>query len=230
MIELKNVSKRYQSRNGPGHWVLKDISLVLPPKRNIGVIGSPGSGKTTFLNLLSGIDKPTRGSIVRDASVSWLVGKGAGLQANMTGRQNTIFVCRLFCHGDYLTDRLEFIENFAELGDSFVRPVSTYSGSMKAKLQMALSLAFDFDVYISDGTTAAGAGEFRKKAAARFIEQTQKGGLILASNGPATLKKHCDSCIWLENGQARWYERIDDALKDFKECEKDMDNPVFIDE
>ncbi|ABE46814.1 ABC transporter ATP-binding protein [Polaromonas sp. JS666] len=230
MIEFKNVSKRYQSRRGVGPWVLQDVSLMLPAKRNIGVIGTLGAGKTTFLNLIGGMDKPSRGVIIRNSTVSWLVGKGTGLQGSMTGRQNAIFVCRLFCHVDEHRERLAFIESFSELGDAFNGPVGSYSGGMRAKLQMALSLAFDFDIYISDGTTAAGLGEFRKKAAAKFIEKTNKGGLILASNGIATLKKHCESCIWLDDGGAKWYEKIDDALRDFKEVGNKMDTTVVNDE
>jgi capsular polysaccharide transport system ATP-binding protein len=222
MIEFQKVSKRYQTNRGAGPWVFQDISLVLPPKRNIGVIGALGSGKTTFLNLIGGIDRPSRGAIKRDATVSWLIGR-TGLQGNMTGRQNALFVCRLFCEEDEIAERMVFIEKFAELGAGFNAPVNSYSGGMRAKLQITLSLAFEFDVYISDGLTAAGIGDFRKKTQARFIELTRDGGLILASAGPLTLRKHCESCIWLRDGKAVWYEKVEDALREFKETGNNMD-------
>ncbi|MES2944306.1 MAG: ATP-binding cassette domain-containing protein [Pseudomonadota bacterium] len=232
MIELKDVSKRYRRpRMGFGPWVFKDVSLIIPPGRNIGVIGAPGTGKTTFLNLLCSVDKPTRGTIDRKSKVSWMVGKGAGLQSTMTGRQNATFVCRLFCHGDYERDRLEFIEKFSELGPAFNQPVATYSGSMTARLRISLSLAFDFDIYISDGTVAVGVGEFRKKVAARFLEQTKKGGLVLASSSSSILQRYCENCIWVKDGKAIWYDDISDALRDYKECEvEDMDAVVLSDE
>lgn len=232
MIELKDVSKRYRRpRLGFGPWIFKDVSLTIPPRRNIGVIGAPGAGKTTFLNLLCSVDKPTRGTIDRTSRVSWLVGKGAGLQSNMTGRQNATFVCRLFCHGEYERDRLDFVEKFSELGSAFNQPVATYSSGMAAKLRISLSLAFDFDIYISDGTVAVGVAEFRKKVAARFLEQTKKGGLILASNSASILQRYCESCIWIKDSKAIWYDDLSDALRDYKECEEeDMDALVLSDE
>lgn len=220
MIEFRNVSKRYISKLGAAPWVLKDINLIFPDNRNVGVIGPRGSGKNTFFNLLSGMDKPTRGSIIRGGRVSWPIGKGAGLLANLTGRQNANFVCRLQCHDDKdHHERLAFIEKFSELGPAFNEPVRTYSGTMKMQLQITLSLTFEFDTYIAKGT-AAGVGDFRKKVIARFVEQTSKGNLILASNNAVQLRRHCQSCVLIHKGSAIWYEDLEEGLLRFNEIEK----------
>jgi capsular polysaccharide transport system ATP-binding protein len=88
---------------------------------------------------------------------------------------------------------------------------------MKSRLQFALSLAIEFDVYISDEVTAAGDAVFKKKAAAAFKGLANKAGLIMVSHGEGTLKQFCQSGIWLNQGQAHWFENIDDALVAYKE-------------
>jgi capsular polysaccharide transport system ATP-binding protein len=88
---------------------------------------------------------------------------------------------------------------------------------MKSRLQFALSLAFDFDVYISDEVTAAGDAAFRKKAADAFKGLANRAGLIMVSHGEGTLRQFCSAGIWLHEGRAHWFDDIEDALKNYKE-------------
>lgn len=141
---------------------------------------------------------------------------GGGLEGTLTGRQNAKFVCRVHGHQDELLDRLSFIQDFAELGDAFDEPVQTYSSGMRSRLQFALSLAFDFDVYISDELTAAGDAKFRKKAADSFKGMASQASVIMVSHDEGTLKQFCQSAIWIDDGQARWFDDLDEALKAYK--------------
>jgi capsular polysaccharide transport system ATP-binding protein len=217
MILVDEVYKRYRSHHGGGKWVLKGVTFAIPPKLNVGLVGRNGVGKSTLLRLIGGIDTPTRGHVERHCRVSWPMGFGGGLQTSLTGRQNAIFVCRIHGHEQDLADRLAYIENFAELGEAFDEPVKTYSSGMKSRLQFGLSLAFDFDVYISDEVTATGDAEFKKKAATAFKQLAGRAGLIMVSHGESTLKEFCTAGIWLHEGKAHWFDRIDDALKAYKE-------------
>ena len=119
-------------------------------------------------------------------------------------------------HGD-MQDRLNFIQDFADIGEAFDRPVNTYSSGMKSRLLFAMSLAFEFDVYISDEVTSAGDESFSKKARQAFADLAGKAGLIMVSHSDSTLKTFCQSGIWLHQGQAHWFDHIDDALHAFKE-------------
>lgn len=217
MIEVAGVSKRYQTEHGPGPWVLRDISFSIPPKLNVGLVGPNGAGKSTLLRLIGGVDEPTRGRVTRNCRVSWPMGFGGGLQGSLTGRQNAKFVCRIHGHEDDIPDRLHFIQDFAEIGDAFDEPVKHYSSGMRSRLQFALSLAFDFDVYISDEVTAAGDAAFRQKAADAFKNVADHAGLIMVSHGEGTLRQFCTAGIWLRDGKAHWFDDINDALKAYKE-------------
>jgi len=216
MIIVDEVYKRYRCDHGIGKWVLQDVSFTIPPKVNVGLVGRNGAGKSTLLGLIGGIDTPTRGRVERRCRVSWPMGFGGGLQGSLTGRQNAKFVCRIHGHEEDLSDRLRYIEDFAELGEAFNEPIKTYSSGMKSRLQFALSLAFDFDVYISDEVTSTGDAAFKKKAAEAFKTLTDRAGLIMVSHGEDTLKEFCTAGIWLHEGRAYWFDSINDALKEYK--------------
>jgi capsular polysaccharide transport system ATP-binding protein len=217
MIIVDDVHKRYQTDHGPGKWVLQGVSFSIPPKLNVGLIGGNGAGKSTLLRIVGGVDQPSKGRVERHTRVSWPMGFGGGLQGSLTGRQNAKFVCRIHGHEDDIPDRLAYIEDFAEIGEAFDQPVKTYSSGMKSRLQFALSLAFDFDVYISDEVTATGDAAFRKKAADAFKQLADHASLIMVSHGEGTLKQFCESGIWIHNGKAHWFDQIDDALKAYKD-------------
>lgn len=220
MIVVEDVHKRYQTDHGPGKWVLQGVSFTIPPKLSVGLVGCNGAGKSTLLRLIGGIDTPNRGRIERHCRVSWPMGFGGGLQGSLTGRQNAKFVCRIHGHQDDIPNRLAYIEEFAELGDAFDEPVKTYSSGMRSRLQFGLSLAFDFDVYISDEVTAAGDNAFREKAATAFKKLADHASIIMVSHGEGTLRQFCTAGIWLNEGKAHWFDDINDALREYKKSQK----------
>jgi capsular polysaccharide transport system ATP-binding protein len=217
MIIVDDVYKRYMTDQGPGKWVLQGVTFTIPPKLNVGMIGSNGAGKSTLLRLIGGVDQPNKGLIDRQCRVSWPMGFGGGLQGSLTGRQNAKFVCRIHGFEDDIPERLAGIQSFAQIGDAFDQPVKTYSSGMRSRLQFALSLAFDFDVYISDEVTAAGDASFRNKAAAEFKKLADTASLIMVSHDEGTLKQFCSAGIWIHAGRAYWFDQIDDALKAYKD-------------
>ncbi len=218
MIIVSDVHKRYKTAHGVGKWVLQGIDLTIPRNRNVALIGANGAGKSTLLRIIGGVDHPNKGSVERRCRVSWPMGQG-GLEPTLTGRQNAKFVCRVHGHQADLADRLAFVQNFSDLRDAFDEPVRTYSTGMRSRLQFALSLAFDFDVYISDEVTAAGDAAFRKKAVAAFKSMANRAGLIMVSHDEGALKQFCQSGIWIHEGKAHWFDEIDDALKAYKDTQ-----------
>ena len=217
MIVVDDVHKRYLTDHGPGKWILRGVSFTIPRNVNVGLVGRNGAGKSTLLRLIGGIDTPNRGRIERNCRVSWPMGFGGGLQGSLSGRQNAKFVCRIHGHEHDMAERIAFIEEFAQIGDSFDEPVKTYSSGMKSRLQFAMSMAFDFDVYISDEITATGDAAFKNKAMSAFKQLVDRAGLIMVSHSEGTLRQFCSAGIWLHEGQAHWFDDIGDALKHYKE-------------
>jgi capsular polysaccharide transport system ATP-binding protein len=217
MIALRDVHKRYRTQRGAGHWVLQGIDLDIPSNRSVALIGANGVGKSTLLRLIGGIDTPTRGQVERDCTVSWPLGLVGGLQGALSGRQNAKFVCRINGGEQEIEDKLAFIAAFSELGDAFDDPVNIYSSGMQGRLKFAISMAFRFDVYLVDELMSVGDAAFRIKAKAAFQRLAGSSTLIMVSHAERVLREFCESGIWLRNGQAMWFDRLDEALKNYKE-------------
>lgn len=216
MIIVDNVHKRYTTRLGVGDWILRGINLTIPTGRSVGLIGANGAGKSTLLNIIGGSDHPSHGKVTRLCRVSWPMGNG-GVEPTLTGRQNARFICRVHGFQDELEERIKRIEDFAEIGKAFDAPVQTYSSGMRSRLQFALSLAFDFDVYISDEVTSAGDAAFQKKAVNAFKNLANRASMIMVSHNNATLEQFCQSGIFLHKGTATWYDKLEDAIKAYKD-------------
>ncbi len=130
----------------------------------------------------------------------------------MTGRQNVKFVARVHGGNYNVEDIIQRVQDFAEIGEAFDEPIKTYSSGMRARLNFGLSLAFDFDVYLSDEATAVGDRAFKAKASKAFKDKVGQASLIMVSHGEAMLKQLCQAGIYLKNGQATWFDDINDAI------------------
>jgi len=217
MIEIRNLYKRYHNHEDSS-WVLKDISLTIPSGVSVGLLGRNGAGKSTLLRLIGGMDTPDRGDIIRYSRVSWPIGLAGGFQGSMTGRQNVKFVARIHGAEEEIERVIGEVEAFAEIGSAFDEPVKTYSSGMRSRLAFGLSLAFDFDVYLSDEATAVGDRAFKAKAKAAFKDRIGKASLIMVSHGEGVLREFCQAGIVLEKGQAQWFDDIEDAISAYHEA------------
>ncbi|WP_191237295.1 ABC transporter ATP-binding protein [Cobetia marina] len=220
MIEIRGLYKRYHNHHG-SDWVLNNINLTIPTGVSVGLVGKNGAGKSTLLRLIADMDRPERGEVIRHSRVSWPIGLGGGFQGSMTGRQNVKFVARI--HGDHgkVNDLIDEVEAFAEIGPAFDEPVKTYSSGMRARLAFGLSLAFEFDVYLSDEATAVGDRAFRAKASKAFKDRINTASLIIVSHSEGILKELCQAGIYLKNGEAIWHDSIHDAISQYHADSKD---------
>ncbi|TCK07241.1 ABC transporter ATP-binding protein [Marinobacterium mangrovicola] len=212
MIKVENLYKRYHNHHG-SDWVLKDVSIEIPSNVSVGLVGRNGAGKSTLLRLLGGMDSPDRGRIVTNSRISWPIGLSGGLQGSMTGRQNVRFVARVHGNRDGIADIVARVEEFAEIGKAFDEPVKTYSSGMRSRLNFGLSLAFDFDVYLSDEATAVGDRLFKAKATKAFRDRVGKASIIMVSHSEGILKDLCQAGIWLDEGKAIWFDDINAAIE-----------------
>ncbi|EAR21665.1 ABC transporter ATP-binding protein [Nitrococcus mobilis] len=211
MIEVRNVYKRYRNHYSNG-WVLRNVDFTIPRGVSVGLVGRNGAGKSTLLRLIGGMDFPDKGKIVRNCRASWPIGLNGGFQGSMTGRQNVKFVARIHGNGQSVDEIIRQVEDFAEIGGAFDEPIKTYSSGMRSRLAFGLSLAFNFDLYLSDEATAVGDKAFKEKAARAFKERVGQASLIMVSHSEGILKELCQAGIWLNQGEAIWFDSVRDAV------------------
>lgn len=212
MIQLNNVTKFYQTRRGI-RYVLKNVSLVIPDRANLAVLGPNGAGKSTFLRMIGGAEMPNSGKITSNVAISWPLGISTGFQGSLSGRSNVLFVCKI--NGlslKWSRKVVEDVELFAELGEYFDMPVSSYSSGMRARLSFGLSMAFEFDVYLIDELTSVGDANFRKKSVEAFEKLKERASLIFVSHSLNSLRKTCDSALFLRDGDATFYPDIEEGV------------------
>jgi capsular polysaccharide transport system ATP-binding protein len=213
LFELKNITKSYLTPKGRRH-IFRDLSLKIPPGKNIGLIGRNGAGKSTLMRLLGGADVPDSGTIVTDKSISWPVGLAGGFQGSMTGRENIKFVSRVYgAVGDAMRQKVAYVEDFAEIGSWMDEPVKTYSSGMRSRLAFGLSMAFDFDYYLIDEVMSVGDAHFKRKCSDVFEERLQKSKVVLVSHSMGDIQKRCDVVLLVRDGGVQIYDDVAEGIK-----------------
>jgi capsular polysaccharide transport system ATP-binding protein len=213
MIHLEHVTKSY-GVHGRRHVILDDVSFSLPPRSRIGILGVNGSGKSALLRLIAGGEMPDRGHILREARVSFPVGFTGTFHPLLTARENVTFLACVY--GMASSEVSDWIEAFVELGGYFDMPVGTYSSGMFARIAVATSFAFDFDVYLVDEVIEVGDAGFRQKCATAFAERMKTASLMLVSHNAQTIRQYCDVGAVLHQGRLSVFSSIDEALEHYE--------------
>lgn len=208
MLELRNLTKWYATPRGR-RYVFRDLNFVFPPDASIGLIGRNGAGKSTLLSLLGGIDMPNAGAVITDARISWPVGLSGGFDTALTARENVQFVCRVHgATGRNMRRIVDFIADFAEIGEYFDMPMNSYSSGMRSRVAFGMSMAFDFDYYLIDEVTAVGDPRFKSKSQAVLNERLTRSKVIMVSHAMSEIAKYCDVVVLVDRGTAVLHEDV----------------------
>jgi capsular polysaccharide transport system ATP-binding protein len=210
MIELRGITKVYSTRSGV-HAVLKEIDLTIAPGEKIGILGRNGSGKSTLIRILSGAEQPTAGKIHRGMKVSWPLALGSAFQGSLTGLDNLKFICRVY--GVDFADKIDYVQEFAELGKYFREPVKIYSSGMRARLAFAISMAVEFDCYLIDEVISVGDARFHDKCQIELFEKRRDRAMIIVSHEAHNIREHCGRACVLDGGALHQFPDIDTAYE-----------------
>jgi capsular polysaccharide transport system ATP-binding protein len=212
MIELRGLSKSFPSRQGR-RYVFRDLSFTFPSGANIGLIGRNGAGKSTLLRLLGGIDQPDSGQVVSDARISWPVGLSGGFNTSLTARENVQFVCRIHGSlGDDLRTRVQFVQDFAEIGDYFDLPMKSFSSGMRSRVAFGLSMAFDFDYYLIDEVMAVGDAQFKAKSKQVLTQRLARANVIMTTHSMSDVREYCNVVVHVDSGHVAVYDDIEQGI------------------
>lgn len=209
MIRLVDIEKVYATRSGPMR-VLRRVNLTVNLGERVGILGRNGAGKSTLIRIISGAELPTEGRVDREMTVSWPLAFGGAFQGSLTGYDNLRFVCRIY--GVDPADKIEFVEEFSELGIYLREPVKTYSSGMLARLAFALSMVIEFDCFLIDEIIAVGDTRFHEKCNHELFEKRADRAMIIVSHDPNYIRAHCTRAAVLVDGELHHPSSLDEAF------------------
>ena len=214
MIHIDHVTKRYDTRQGDVT-VLDDVNLIVKPGEKVGILGRNGAGKSTMIRLISGAERPSSGHIRRDMSVSWPLAFGGAFQGTLTGLDNLRFICRVY--GTSADDKIDFVQEFSELGRYLREPVKSYSAGMRARLAFAISMVVEFDCFLIDEIVAVGDSRFHEKCRVELFEKRSDRAMIIVSHDLGYIKAHCQHAAVLVKGKLSAFNEVDEAFAFYQE-------------
>ena len=184
-------------------WALRDISFTLEKGDSLGIVGLNGSGKSTLLKIVSGILKPTKGTVETCGSIPPLIELGAGFDMNYTGKENVyLYGATMGYSRKYIEERYDEIVEFAELKDFMHVPVKNYSSGMRARLGFAIATAVDPQVLILDEVLSVGDARFRAKSEKRVMSMFENNVTVLfVSHSTEQVRRLCNKAIILDHGK-----------------------------
>ncbi len=209
MLEFVNVSKSFWT--GKQRKVILDrASFRVELGNSLGILAPNGTGKTTVINMMAGLEKPDEGVINRKCKISFPLGFMGGVTPRHTAVENSRYIARLYgLDPDYVES---FCRWMCGIEEYFDMPVGTYSTGMKARFTFALLLALEFDIYLIDeGMPQTTDVAFNQKAGSVLRERLETTTVIIVSHQAETLEKFARSAAVLVDGQFIMFDTLEEA-------------------
>ncbi len=209
MLEFVNVSKSFWT--GTQRKVILDqASFKVELGKSLGILAPNGTGKTTLINMMAGLEKPDEGTIHRNCKISFPLGFMGGVVNRLSAMDNARYIGNLYgLDPDYVES---FCRWLCGLGEYFDQPIGTYSAGMKSRFTFSLMLALDFDIYLVDeGMPSTTDVEFNRKAGTILRERLETTTMIIVSHQAETLEKFASSAAVLRNGHLHLFDTLEEA-------------------
>ena len=231
-VSTKHLSKIYKIFDSPGQRLksllfktnagrdfqaLDDINLEIKKGEAFAIIGKNGSGKSTMLQLLAGIIKPTSGEVVVNGRIAALLELGSGFDPESTGYENIYMnAATLGLSKEEIEAKIQEIIEFADIGEHLYQPVKTYSSGMYVRLGFAVAINVDADILLVDEALAVGDVFFRQKCYTRLNELKKKGvTIILVTHNMSEVEQFCDRALFLRHGKTINVGRSQEIVKEY---------------
>jgi capsular polysaccharide transport system ATP-binding protein len=213
-LAAEHVAKSYRTPRGVKE-VLTDVTALFEPGQSVAILGAPGSGKSTLMQILSGTLFPSSGAVHRGSRISFVAGASAILNRKLTMREMIRFVARLY--GVNSKQIVDFVADFAELGPHLDRSLEKDVRDARARLLFTLSYALPFDIYLADEAIVGGPPAFRDRCAALVQERRKTSGLVFTTRNVRTARTYGDVGALLHEGCLTFFPTLDEAIAAFEQ-------------
>jgi len=196
---LRLVMKKLQYRE---FTALNQVSFSVEQGEVLGIIGHNGAGKSTLLKIISGIQKPSEGSVTVRGNIVPMLELGSGFDIDMTGRENIFLNGAILGYSkEFLMEKCQAIIDFSELGAFIEEPIRNYSSGMMMRLAFAIAAVVEPEILIVDEILAVGDADFQQKSRERMIEMMGGGTTVLmVSHDIQQIRQLCSRVLWIEHG------------------------------
>lgn len=211
---LKEFCVRWLKRDlkSEDFWALTDVSFDVEKGDVIGIIGHNGAGKSTLLKVISGIMKPTKGTIEAHGNIVPMLELGSGFDMELSGRENIYLNGAILGYSEeFLNEKYDEIVAFSELGNFIEAPLRTYSSGMLARLAFSVACIVEPEILIVDEILSVGDADFQEKSRARMMELMTGGTTVFfVSHSLKQIREMCNKVVWLEHGKIQAIGKTED--------------------
>lgn len=214
IIECQNLSKKYKNKVA-----LNDLTISIKRGRIIGLLGSNGSGKTTFIKLINGLITPSSGNILIDGNAPGVVTKShISYLPDQMYLNDWMKVSQLInFYADFYADfdKVKAYELLGRLRIEANQKLKTFSKGMKEKVQLTLTMSRKADLYCLDEPIAGVDPASRDYIIDTILSNYDESSTILISTHLiADLEMMLDDAIFLKDGNLIHYGSVEDIRND----------------
>ena len=215
-ISLFDKSKRKKKSD---FWALRHVSFHVDRGDVVGLIGSNGAGKSTLLKVVSGVMKPTEGTVTVNGAISPMIELGAGFDGELTARENIYLNGAILGYSkEFIDSKFNEIVDFSELKDFLDVPVKNFSSGMVAKLAFSISTVVDPEILIVDEILSVGDIKFQEKSKNKMMSMIKGGTTVLyVSHSLESIEELCNKVVWLDHGEIVMMGETDKVCKAYYE-------------
>jgi ABC-2 type transport system ATP-binding protein len=197
---MRKASKTYVTHD---FYAVRNVSFGLDHGDLLGIVGVNGAGKSTLLKAISGIMRPTTGTIRCQGRVAALLELSSGFDGDLTVRENTFLRGAMLGYTrTFMNECYRDVIAFAELQEFEHRPFRQLSTGMKSRLAFSIASLVHPDILILDEVLSVGDGAFRKKSEAKMRELLGSGATtILVSHSIPQVRDICNKVLWMQRGE-----------------------------
>ena len=194
---------------------LEHVSFTVKKGETLGLIGRNGAGKSTMLKVISGILKPTEGSVTCHGNVVPMLELGSGFDMDLTGKENIFLNGAILGYSEeFLKAKYDEIVAFSELGQFIGAPIRNYSSGMLARLAFSIATVVQPEILIVDEILAVGDAQFQEKSKRRMMELMGGGTTVLfVSHSIEQIREMCKRVVWLEQGRMKAMGTAEDVCQ-----------------